>query len=126
VLSAVPILPRPRPTREGIAAGSALPPAAVALAFTLAQLLFVAPGLHLAWDESVYVSQVVPHVPSAYFSAPRARGVPVLIAPLTLPPRLATALLPPCAHHKVPAYARRWTSHPLRGLLVHRVYLSPW
>ncbi|MFD4653610.1 hypothetical protein [Streptomyces sp. NPDC058441] len=84
MLSDVPVRPRPRPTREGIAAGSALPLAAVALAFLLSQLLFVAPGLHLAWDESVYASQVAPHVPSAYFSAPRARGLPVLIAPLTL------------------------------------------
>ncbi|MGW6754327.1 hypothetical protein [Streptomyces sp. NPDC055006] len=84
MLSDVPLRPRPRPTREGIAAGSALPLAAVALAFVLSQLLFVAPGLHLAWDESVYASQVAPHVPSAYFSAPRARGLPVLIAPLTL------------------------------------------
>ncbi|QTZ90064.1 hypothetical protein SU9_000185 [Streptomyces auratus AGR0001] len=57
---------------------------AVALAFTLSQLLFVAPGLHLGWDESVYVSQVAPHLPSAYFSAPRARGVPVLVAPLAI------------------------------------------
>ncbi|MFD8780194.1 hypothetical protein [Streptomyces sp. NPDC059916] len=84
MLSDVPVRPRPRPTREGIAAGSALPLAAVALAFLLSQLPFVAPGLHLAWDESVYTSHVAPHVPSAYFSAPRARGLPVLIAPLTL------------------------------------------
>ncbi|MFF8309546.1 hypothetical protein [Streptomyces lydicus] len=47
--------------------------------------------------------------------------------------RLATSLLPALCglslHHKVPAYARRWTSRPLPGLRVHhgyRVYLSPW
>jgi hypothetical protein len=80
----VPIRPRPRPTRAAVAAGSALPLPVLALAFALAQLLFVAPGLNLSWDESVYASQVTPHIPSAYFSAPRARGVPVLLAPLTL------------------------------------------
>ncbi|WP_229703683.1 hypothetical protein [Streptomyces albiflavescens] len=79
-----PVRPRPRPTRAGGAVRSSLPLAAVGIAFTLAQLLFVAPGLHLSWDESVYASQVAPHIPSAYFSAPRARGVPVLVAPLTL------------------------------------------
>lgn len=79
-----PIRPRPRPTRAGVAAGSMLPLAALAVAFALAQLLFVALGLNLSWDESVYASQVTPHIPSAYFSAPRARGVPVLLAPLTL------------------------------------------
>ncbi|MGW9044419.1 hypothetical protein ACWGQL_17905 [Streptomyces lydicus] len=58
--SALPILPRPCPTRAGVAARSTLP-LAVAVAFTLAELFFVAPGLHLGWDESVYVSQVAPH-----------------------------------------------------------------
>lgn len=58
--------------------------AVVAAAFTGAQLIFVGPGLGLGWDESVYASQVAPHIPAAYFSAPRARGVPVLVAPLVL------------------------------------------
>ncbi|MEV8204258.1 hypothetical protein AB0P40_02250 [Streptomyces sp. NPDC079189] len=84
MLPASSVRPRPRPTRAGAAADRSLPLAAVAVAFALAQLLFVAPGLHLGWDETVYVSQVSPHIPAAYFSAPRARGVPVLIAPLTL------------------------------------------
>ncbi|MFD7180056.1 hypothetical protein ACFV90_08560 [Streptomyces sp. NPDC059904] len=78
------IRPRPRPTRAGVAARSLLPLAALAITFALIQLLFVIPGLNLNWDESVYASQVTPHVPSAYFSAPRARGVPALLAPLTL------------------------------------------
>ncbi|WP_340385601.1 hypothetical protein U5640_39070 [Streptomyces sp. SS7] len=55
---------------------------AVAAAFTLAQLLLVRPGMGLGWDESVYVSQVSPHAPAAFFSAPRARGVPLLVAPV--------------------------------------------
>ncbi|MGW0842869.1 hypothetical protein ACWD26_22500 [Streptomyces sp. NPDC002787] len=58
------------------------PVAAVAGAFTLAQLLLVPPGMGLGWDESVYVSQVSPHAPSAFFSAPRARGVSLLVAPV--------------------------------------------
>ncbi|MER5430231.1 hypothetical protein [Streptomyces sp. NPDC002588] len=56
--------------------------AAVAAAFTLAQLLLVRPGMGLGWDESVYVSQVSSHGPAAFFSAPRARGVPLLVAPV--------------------------------------------
>ncbi|MET7451523.1 hypothetical protein ABZT03_06425 [Streptomyces sp. NPDC005574] len=57
--------------------------AAVAAAFTLAQILLVRPGLGLGWDETVYVSQVSGHAPAAFFSAPRARGVPLLVAPIT-------------------------------------------
>jgi hypothetical protein len=58
------------------------PLAVVAGAFTLAQLVLVPPGMGLGWDESVYVSQVSPHAPAAFFSAPRARGVPLLVAPV--------------------------------------------
>ncbi|MER6969104.1 hypothetical protein ABT408_36670, partial [Streptomyces halstedii] len=36
----------------------------------------------LGWDETVYVSQVSGHAPAAFFSAPRARGVSVLVAPI--------------------------------------------
>lgn len=71
-------------TRAGTTADSPLWPAAVAVAFTVAQLVFVAPGFHLGWDETVYVSQVSPHLPSAFFSAPRARGISALVAPLAL------------------------------------------
>ncbi|MDF3299019.1 hypothetical protein [Streptomyces tropicalis] len=55
---------------------------AVAAAFTLAQLLLVRPGMGLGWDETVYVSQVSAHAPAAFFSAPRARGVSLLVAPV--------------------------------------------
>ncbi|MFK4144644.1 hypothetical protein [Streptomyces sp. NPDC004065] len=57
-------------------------PGAVAAAFVLAQLVLVRPGLGLGWDETVYVSQVGTHAPAAFFSAPRARGVPLLVAPV--------------------------------------------
>ncbi|MER5790456.1 hypothetical protein [Streptomyces sp. NPDC001980] len=55
---------------------------AVAAAFTLAQLVLVRPDLGLGWDETVYVSQVSGHVPAAYFSAPRSRGISLLAAPI--------------------------------------------
>jgi hypothetical protein len=56
---------------------------AVAASFTLAQLALVRPGTGLGWDETVYVSQVSAHAPAAFFSAPRARGVSWLVAPIS-------------------------------------------
>ncbi|MEV0638264.1 hypothetical protein AB0I77_25640 [Streptomyces sp. NPDC050619] len=60
----------------------AWPLAAVAAAFTLAQLVLVRPGMGLGWDESVYVSQVGTQAPASFFSAPRARGISLLVAPI--------------------------------------------
>ncbi|MDR3082691.1 MAG: hypothetical protein LBV60_17485 [Streptomyces sp.] len=57
--------------------------AVVAGAFVLAQLVLVRPDMGLGWDETVYVSQVSPHAPAAFFSAPRARGISLLVAPIT-------------------------------------------
>jgi hypothetical protein len=54
----------------------------VGVAFTGAQLLFVSPRMGLSWDEAVYVSQVSSHAPAAWFDPARARGVPVLVAPV--------------------------------------------
>ncbi|WP_246101806.1 hypothetical protein [Streptomyces cyaneus] len=56
--------------------------AAVAGLFTLAQLLLVRPSMGLGWDEVVYVSQVGTEAPAAFFSAPRARGVSLLVWPI--------------------------------------------
>ncbi|MFE0802138.1 hypothetical protein [Streptomyces sp. NPDC058812] len=56
--------------------------AAVAAVFTLLQLVFVHPWMGLGWDETVYVSQVTSHHPAAFFSAPRSRGVSLLVAPV--------------------------------------------
>jgi hypothetical protein len=62
---------------------STLPwPAIVCLAFAAAQLLLVVPGSGLGWDETVYTSQVSGHIPTAFFSAPRARGISFLAAPV--------------------------------------------
>jgi hypothetical protein len=55
---------------------------AAGVAFTGAQLLFVSPRMGLSWDETVYVSQVSSHAPAAWFDPARARGVPVLVAPV--------------------------------------------
>ncbi|MFF3316310.1 hypothetical protein ACFYV5_12465 [Streptomyces sp. NPDC003035] len=56
--------------------------AGVGAAFALLHLALVAPGLGLGWDETVYVSQVSPQAPAAFFSAPRARGITYLVAPV--------------------------------------------
>ncbi|MDQ0746189.1 hypothetical protein QF034_000420 [Streptomyces africanus] len=58
------------------------PLAAVAAVFTVAQLVLVRPVLGLGWDEIVYVSQVTSDTPAAFFSAPRSRGVSLLVAPI--------------------------------------------
>lgn len=58
--------------------------ALVAGLFTLAQLVFVVPRLGLSWDETVYISQLSVHAPAAFFDPARARGVPLLVAPVSL------------------------------------------
>jgi hypothetical protein len=61
------------------------PPGAIllaGLAFAAAQLLFVSLRMGLSWDETVYVSQVSGHAPAAWFDPARARGVPLLVAPV--------------------------------------------
>jgi hypothetical protein len=54
----------------------------VAFLYAAAQLVVVTTRMRLGWDETVYVSQVSPHAPAAFFSAPRARGITLLPAPL--------------------------------------------
>jgi hypothetical protein len=66
------------------AADSAWWLALVAAAFAAAQLIFVVPRLGLSWDEVVYLSQVSMHAPAAFFDPARARGIPVLVAPVAL------------------------------------------
>ncbi|WP_149180401.1 hypothetical protein [Streptomyces sp. TRM49041] len=75
---------------DGRSARATLWPAAVAVSFVLAQLMLVAPGLGLGWDETVYVSQVGRQGPAAFLSAPRARGVSFLAAPVAA---LSTSVL---------------------------------
>jgi len=74
--------PPPPAARTSRRSGSQYWLALVAAAFTLAQLVLVRPGMGLGWDETVYVSQVSGHVPAAFFSAPRSRGISLLVAPI--------------------------------------------
>lgn len=68
----------PRSSRWGIAWL-----VAAAVAFTLTALLFDSLRIPLFWDESVYASQISQHVPMGW-GAQRARGLPLLVAPVTL------------------------------------------
>ncbi|MFJ4539622.1 hypothetical protein ACIP39_27185 [Streptomyces tibetensis] len=68
--------------RAGFGARGNRPLAVLAAVFVLAQLVLVRPVLGLGWDEIVYVSQVTSHHPAAFFSAPRSRGVSLLVAPV--------------------------------------------
>jgi hypothetical protein len=81
-----PRTPPPRPRR------ALLPLATLAACYTTVQLLLVLPDSGLGWDETIYVSQVGGDVPTAYFSAPRARGISYLVAPLAAVTTSATAL----------------------------------
>ncbi|MCW2864078.1 MAG: hypothetical protein JWP48_5786 [Actinoallomurus sp.] len=56
---------------------------AVAVCYGLVQYV-VTRRVPLGWDETVYVSQVTRGVPAAVFSAPRARGIVLLVAPASL------------------------------------------
>ena len=58
--------------------------AAVAVLHALSPLILR--GIHsgLGWDETVYISQIDPHVPAGVFTAPRARGMTLLTAPASL------------------------------------------
>ncbi|GAB3210982.1 hypothetical protein GCM10027294_31480 [Marinactinospora endophytica] len=55
---------------------------AVCVGYAVAGVTLVPAGLPLGWDEAVYVGQYDPHRPAPFFSAPRARGVSVLAAPV--------------------------------------------
>ncbi|MFD3538384.1 hypothetical protein ACFWUQ_02640 [Streptomyces sp. NPDC058662] len=54
----------------------------VAAGYAVVQLLLIIPGTGLGWDETVYVSQVAHDAQAAFFSAPRARGITYLVAPV--------------------------------------------
>ncbi|UGY91335.1 hypothetical protein [Streptomyces gobiensis] len=54
----------------------------VCLAVALLSAVLVPFTLPLGWDELVYASRFSPYGPEAPFSAPRTRGVPLLLAPV--------------------------------------------
>jgi hypothetical protein len=74
----VPVARRVRPPREAWGL------IAVAAGFALIQLVLVRPWLLFGWDETVYLSQVSPHVSAEYFSPPRFRGISYLAAPIAV------------------------------------------
>jgi hypothetical protein len=53
-------------------------------AYFVAQLALFSPNRPPSWDEAIYLSQVTPGVPAAAFAPSRARGVTLLVAPVTL------------------------------------------
>ncbi|SFE47790.1 hypothetical protein SAMN05216251_103239 [Actinacidiphila alni] len=65
---------------------------AVCVAFFLLQVTLTVHGTGLGWDETVYTSQVSGSVPAAFFSAPRARGISFLAAPVAELTTSTTAL----------------------------------
>ncbi|MBF8194133.1 hypothetical protein ITP53_52385 [Nonomuraea sp. K274] len=65
-----------------VATRPALLLALAGLLYAAAQLLLVSPRIGIGWDEAVYASQYASHAPPAIFSAPRAQGVALLVAPV--------------------------------------------
>jgi hypothetical protein len=57
---------------------------AVGVGFLVTQLVVAPPGRPTGWDEAVYVSQVTPRMEALFMAAWRARGITLLIAPVTL------------------------------------------
>ena len=57
---------------------------AVGVGFLVTQLVVAPPGRPTGWDEAVYVSQVTPGMEALFMAAWRARGITLLIAPVTL------------------------------------------
>ena len=57
---------------------------AVGVGFLVTQLFVAPPGRPSGWDEAVYVSQVTPGMEAMFMAAWRARGITLLIAPVTL------------------------------------------
>jgi hypothetical protein len=58
----------------------------------IAPLIWVGSNFWYEWDETVYISQVSLHAPAGLFTAPRARGLTILLAPLTELTSSTTAL----------------------------------
>jgi len=56
----------------------------VAAAFTVAVLALNPLHQGFSWDETVYVSQISKHTPGMPWAPERARGMPLLVAPVTL------------------------------------------
>ncbi|MEV4443683.1 hypothetical protein AB0K09_32785, partial [Streptomyces sp. NPDC049577] len=81
--------PGRRPALRALPAPALL---AVALAYAVLQTCYAVAHMDLGWDETVYLSQVDPRNPAAFFSAPRSRGVSFLVAPVIALTSSTTAL----------------------------------
>lgn len=57
---------------------------AVSIVYGLAQLLLLESGRFLSWDEAVYISEVSPFAEAVGMGAHRARGITLLVAPITV------------------------------------------
>ncbi|MFD3918034.1 hypothetical protein [Streptomyces sp. NPDC058595] len=66
----------------GRGAGGAWGLGGVCLGFVVVAGVLVPVGLPLGWDEIVYASRFAPYGPAVPFSAPRTRGVPLLLVPV--------------------------------------------
>ena len=90
--------------------------AAVAAVYLLCQFVFVVPHVGFSNDEAIYVSQVSSHAPAAFFSAPRARGISLLVAPITMWTSHVWVLRAYLAVLSTAAFfAVFWLWRPLRG-----------
>jgi hypothetical protein len=56
---------------------------AVGLAYLITQLLVIAFSRPPGWDESIYLSQITPGIDAMVFDPWRARGITLLVAPIT-------------------------------------------
>jgi hypothetical protein len=65
---------------------------AVAAGFALGQFLLFDESRYYEWDEAVYVSQASPGQNPLYFAATRARGITLLVAPVTILTESVTAI----------------------------------
>jgi len=57
---------------------------AVGAAYLVAQLLLFSPDRAPSWDEAIYLSQVTPGVHAIAFAPSRARGISLLVSPITM------------------------------------------
>ncbi len=56
---------------------------AIGVVFLVIQLLFIPRDWPTSWDEAVYLSQVTPGMEGLFFNAWHARGITLLVAPVT-------------------------------------------
>ncbi|MEU4997513.1 hypothetical protein [Streptomyces sp. NPDC021622] len=70
------------PLRARVLPRDQRPLVAACAGFALLSFVLVPLTLTLGWDEIVYASRFGPYAPATPFSAPRTRGVPLLIAPV--------------------------------------------